>query len=109
MELQLNILWTRKSIKEMKIKYGSELKMSAQQIYKWWWDQTKKRSKNQGPIINQSSQDALLTVQDEFGGYNSHRLVNGENIDEDSNVDLCKLLNIDADKLAYDLAIKDLN
>jgi len=38
-------MWTRESIKQMRIKYESEFFMSEQQIYKWWWDQTRKRSK----------------------------------------------------------------
>lgn len=38
-------MWTRDSIKQMRVKYQSEFFMSEQQIYKWWWDQTRKRSK----------------------------------------------------------------
>lgn len=38
-------MWTRDSIKQMRIKYESEFYMTEQQIYKWWWDQTRKRSR----------------------------------------------------------------
>lgn len=44
-ELRKNLMWTRESIKQMRIKYESEFFMTEQQIYKWWWDQTRKRSK----------------------------------------------------------------
>ena len=38
-------MWTRESIKVMRAKYENDFQMSEQQIYKWWWDQTRKRSK----------------------------------------------------------------
>jgi hypothetical protein len=38
-------MWTRDSIKIMRAKYEKDFEMSEQQIYKWWWDQTRKRSK----------------------------------------------------------------
>lgn len=44
-ELKRNVMWTRESIKVMRAKYADEFSMSEQQIYKWWWDQTRKRSK----------------------------------------------------------------
>lgn len=43
-ELRKNLLWTRESIKQMRLKYDSDFFMTEQQIYKWWWDQTRKRS-----------------------------------------------------------------
>jgi len=43
-ELKKNLMWTRESIKVMREKYISDFSMSEQQIYKWWWDQTRKRS-----------------------------------------------------------------
>ena len=60
----------------------------------------------------------LVCFQDEFGGYSSRLRIqkNGqpseEAIDEcENNVDLnlCKLLGIDVDKLAYNLAINESN
>mmetsp|Transcript_12198 Transcript_12198/g.18866 ORF Transcript_12198/g.18866 Transcript_12198/m.18866 type:complete len:109 (+) Transcript_12198:1351-1677(+) len=57
-ELAKNLLWTRESIKEMKELYGAQLKMTEQQIYKWWWDQTRKRSKKQGSrLINKAEKE----------------------------------------------------
>ena len=44
-ELKRNVMWTRESIKVMRANYADEFSMSEQQIYKWWWDQTRKRSK----------------------------------------------------------------
>lgn len=38
-------MWTRESIKIMRNKYSTDFSMSEQQIYKWWWDQTRKRTK----------------------------------------------------------------
>jgi hypothetical protein len=38
-------MWTRESIKTLRAKYENEFSMTEQQIYKWWWDQTRKRSK----------------------------------------------------------------
>jgi hypothetical protein len=38
-------MWTRESIKKMRKLYEKDFEMSEQQIYKWWWDQTRKRSK----------------------------------------------------------------
>jgi len=44
-ELKRNVMWTRESIKVMRANYADEFSMSEQQIYRWWWDQTRKRSK----------------------------------------------------------------
>jgi len=44
-ELKRNVMWTRDSIKIMRNKYSTDFSMSEQQIYKWWWDQTRKRAK----------------------------------------------------------------
>jgi len=38
-------MWTRDSIKNLRKMYESDFSMSEQQIYKWWWDQTRKRTK----------------------------------------------------------------
>jgi hypothetical protein len=44
-ELVKNMMWTRESIKDMRKMYEEDFSMSEQQIYKWWWDQTRKRAK----------------------------------------------------------------
>jgi hypothetical protein len=49
-ELYKNYMWTRESIKQMRSKYESDFSMSEQQIYKWWWDQTRKRAKRHAEI-----------------------------------------------------------
>ena len=60
--------------------------MSEQQIYKWWWDQTRKRSKKtetkkgvSEPSANEAIEqddDLLISFQDEFGGYSSRLRLN---------------------------------
>jgi len=87
-ELRKNIMWTRESIKLMRKKYESDFSMSEQQIYKWWWDQTRKRSKktetkkvgsNSEPSTNEvavQEDDLLISFQDEFGGYSSRLRLN---------------------------------
>lgn len=44
-ELSINVMWTRESIKKLRAKYSADFSMNEQQIYKWWWDQTRKKSK----------------------------------------------------------------
>jgi hypothetical protein len=44
-EFNQNNMWTRETIKEIKRKNKAHLLMSEQQIYKWWWDQTRKFGK----------------------------------------------------------------
>lgn len=44
-ELRKNVMWTRDSIKSLRKQYEDEFFMTEQQIYKWWWDQTRKRTK----------------------------------------------------------------
>ena len=44
-ELRKNVMWTRESIKKLREKYSADFSMNEQQIYKWWWDQTRKKSK----------------------------------------------------------------
>lgn len=93
-ELRKNLMWTRESIKQMRIKYESEFFMTEQQIYKWWWDQTRKRSKkairkakgsglfknqaeddfncndgNNSSSLNEEDGEMIVSFQDEFGGY----------------------------------------
>ena len=66
--------------------------MSEQQIYKWWWDQTRKRSKkagkkadsdieNQDPSPAKQADDFLVSFQDEFGGYSSRLRINQKEIE----------------------------
>jgi len=87
-------MWTRESIKQMRVKYESEFFMTEQQIYKWWWDQTRKRSKKairktkgstsygkdvddehhyEGNSSSPNTEDGemIVSFQDEFGGYSS--------------------------------------
>ena len=47
-ELKKDVMWTRESIKVMRKMYESDFSMSEQQIYKWWWDQTRKRNTKKG-------------------------------------------------------------
>ena len=129
----------------MRIRNQSEFFMSEQQIYKWWWDQTRKRSKKavrkskpfeknidiDGPVerhndeesssVNEEDGEMIVSFQDEFGGYCSRLRIDGqkkkgEKPEEDvemqeddggANIDinLCKLLNIDVDKIALKIAM----
>jgi hypothetical protein len=87
-ELKKNLMWTRDSIKVMRSKYESDFEMSEQQIYKWWWDQTRKRSKkaskksleidqeNCEPVPVKPYDEFLVSFQDEFGGYSSRLRIN---------------------------------
>lgn len=40
-ELKKDLMWSREKISEMSTRLG----MNETQIYKWWWDQTRKRAK----------------------------------------------------------------
>ena len=44
-ELRKSAMWTRDSIKRLRARHDKDFYMSEQQIYKWWWDQTRKRSR----------------------------------------------------------------
>jgi len=94
-------MWTRDSIKQMRVKYESEFFMTEQQIYKWWWDQTRKRSrkaikkskaslsktKDQEELhdsgnsssLNDEEGEMIVSFQDEFGGYSSRLRINSSN------------------------------
>ena len=62
-ELKKNIMWTRESIKLMRAQYEADFSMSEQQIYKWWWDQTRKRSKqNEEDIYGEDSDDVNTPI-----------------------------------------------
>ena len=99
--------------------------MSEQQIYKWWWDQTRKRSKktvskdldsdqeNQDPVVSAKQGDEfLVSFQDEFGGYSSRLRINQkekvvEELDQNVELNLCELLGIDVEGIALRLAMED--
>lgn len=117
-ELQKNFMWTRESIKEMRAKYQADFSMSEQQIYKWWWDQTRKRAKHQAADNSSavSVEDTpegipLITFHDEFGGYSSRlRQSNSKKakIEEENDnmeVNLCQLLGINVDAIALRIAM----
>ena len=44
-ELRKNSMWTRDSIKKLRARHAKDFYMTEQQIYKWWWDQTRKRTR----------------------------------------------------------------
>ena len=82
-----SLLWSKEKIKEISDRIG----MAETQVYKWWWDQTRKRVKRhrlegqtQGEYEDQEGTIAelYLPAVDEFGGYSS-RLRKG---DSDPNV-----------------------
>merc|ERR1711939_740181 len=52
-ELKKNVMWTRESIKVMRQHYEADFSMSEQQIYKWWWDQTRKRSTKKNGVVDE--------------------------------------------------------
>ena len=114
-ELKNDVMWTRDSIKVMRQSYESEFSMSEQQIYKWWWDQTRKRSTKKGGLEDDEMDEAqLLSFQDEFGGYSSrlrHQLQNKkqkqkqEEKDEGLEINLCEMLGIDVEGIALRIAM----
>ena len=54
-----NLLWSRQKIIEISERTG----MSETQIYKWWWDQTRKRMKKlRNAVAAQSNSDSKLPV-----------------------------------------------
>jgi len=86
-ELKKNLMWTRESIKLLRDKYRADFHMSEQQIYKWWWDQTRKRTNKRGLKGSLKDLEAqgltdedgmLISFQDEFGGYSSRLRLQGE-------------------------------
>jgi len=110
-------MWTRESIKIMRAKYENDFQMSEQQIYKWWWDQTRKRSKKAdtktqaSDNIENQDPDYLVSFQDEFGGYSSRLRIGQKEAkfqDNDSSVELnlCELLGIDVEAIAMKLAME---
>jgi hypothetical protein len=117
-------MWTRESIKVMRSKYEKDFQMSEQQIYKWWWDQTRKRAKktrckqdsdmeNQDPYQSKEGDEFLVSFQDEFGGYSSRLRINQcektveQEMDQNVEINLCELLGIDVEGIALKLAMED--
>ena len=89
----------------MRIKYESEFFMTEQQIYKWWWDQTRKRSRKairksratasrskdqddepydgaNSSSLNDEDGEMIVSFQDEFGGYSSRLRINSSKKNE---------------------------
>lgn len=79
-------MWSREKIAQL----STKLNMSETQIYKWWWDQTRKRAKklNQEKeglkkkgrqsisLESLSEADLIIPQTDEFGGYSSRLRLN---------------------------------
>ena len=101
-ELRKNAMWTRDSIKKLRCRHAKDFYMTEQQIYKWWWDQTRKRTRKGVKAAEELPDQAVVSFQDEFGGYSSRLRVKGEEEIAGENVELslCDLLGIDVDKLA---------
>lgn len=119
-ELTKNVMWTRESIQKMRAKYDSDFSMTEQQIYKWWWDQTRKRAKHDGSEGEDEDCINLISFQDEFGGYSSRLRHSGykkgkkeEELEEQAadgdglEVNLCELLGIDVEAIAMQLAMEE--
>jgi len=74
-EFKKDHLWDKEKVAEIAVKCG----LDEAQVYKWWWDQTRKRAKlavEEGSDLA-SSPSQLLPFIDEFGGYSSRiRTVN---------------------------------
>jgi hypothetical protein len=77
-ELKKEFLWSREKI----IEISDRLNLAETQVYKWWWDQTRKRQKKLlsdtskvtgalGAPIGLPNQQMLFPTTDEFGGYSS--------------------------------------
>jgi hypothetical protein len=80
-ELKKEFLWSREKI----IKISDKLNLAETQVYKWWWDQTRKRQKRHinesATAMSSAAFDAedkenagglvLFPSTDEFGGYSS--------------------------------------
>ena len=78
-ELKKEFLWSRDKI----MKVAAQLEMNETKVYKWWWDQAKKRQKmltkrqkTREDTGNKGGNDGveegnLMPSTDEFGGYSS--------------------------------------
>ncbi|CDW88553.1 UNKNOWN [Stylonychia lemnae] len=131
-ELKKDFLWSREKINQI----SKKLDMNETQVYKWWWDQTRKRQK----ILSKSERDFIKNVKksvsnisqenseelmgdaseflipstDEFGGYSSRLrlhevLINQNEREEQANLEqnLCKLLGIDIEAMALAIIMED--
>ena len=83
-ELKKNCLWTRDSIKKLRQQHEKDFFMSEQQIYKWWWDQTRKRNRKavkkgyESDDLQSDNDEMIVSFQDEFGGYSSRLRIKGQ-------------------------------
>lgn len=115
-------MWSREKI----TKLSEKLDMNETQIYKWWWDQTRKRAKriqkeqyknkcrNQINLELLTENELLFPSTDEFGGYSSRLRVtdNATQIVEEKEEahfeqSLCSLLGIDIEKKALEIVNAD--
>jgi len=89
-ELEKDLIWDKDKIKEI----SRKVELDQAQIYKWWWDQTRKmqkREKEREKLVQvldmqkkeglkENSDPQLLTLptHDEFGGYCSRLRITAE-------------------------------
>lgn len=77
-------MWTRDSIKKLRAAHEKDFFMSEQQIYKWWWDQTRKRNRKaarksyESDVESIDNEEMIVSFQDEFGGYSSRLRIKGQ-------------------------------
>jgi hypothetical protein len=125
-ELKKDLMWTREKITEL----SKRLTMSETQVYKWWWDQTRKRvkklskkdaSKKKGTRIQLTleslpDKELIIPSTDEFGGYSSRlRLSDNSSAstpeihhdDQMFEQNLCALLGIDIEAKALEIVRRD--
>ena len=124
-ELKKEFLWSRDKIAAL----ASDLEMNETQVYKWWWDQTRKRQKiikneqKNMPTTLQNNYESgetkaeeyevMLPSTDEFGGYSSRLRLQEVYIeskkDDNQNLEsnLCQLLGIDIEAMALAIVMED--
>ena len=51
-ELKDNPRWTKESIKQFRATHEKDLFITEEQIYKWMWDQTKRREKEKDEVCD---------------------------------------------------------
>lgn len=77
--------------------------MGETQVYKWWWDQTRKRVRQiKGRPRLSMPEEFVIPAMDEFGGYSSRARLEWPEGDN-----LCQMLRIDVDILARQIVEKD--
>jgi len=119
-ELAKEVIWDKAKIKEI----SQRVELDQAQIYKWWWDQTRKmqrRAKERTQVEalqrkrgleNVDPQLLTLPTHDEFGGYCSRLRITAEEVqgrcEEEEEVcgSLTELLEIDVDAKLKEL-LKD--